>query len=272
MKVLILGCGLVGMPLASMLREAGHQVTGTTTTPGKVKQLQQICDDVRVLVASDTDGVREAIDAADAVVVGVGPNAARSVTPEGRATHYRETLTDVADLVVDAAGDKPIIAFSSLVVYGNDNDHLDEIVEDAPRTDWDDPSPINFKAAEDAYARADNACMFRCPEIHGADDPPLATKVKMAHDHLGGSVPFRPDTLFYQLPAEDAARAAAFALEHRLTGIFNLVPSILPRTNSEVFDELAAEQGLPALEYRSEIPGPATRISNARLLGTGFEI
>lgn len=272
MKVLVLGCGLVGMPLASMLREQGHHVTGTTTTPGKVKQLQQICDDVRVLVASDADAVREAIDAADAVVVGVGPNAAKSVTPEGRATHYRETLTDVANLVVDAAGDKPIIAFSSLVVYGNDNDDLDAITENAPRTDWDDPSPINFKAAEDAYARASNVCMFRCPEIHGADDPPLAAKVKMAHDYLGGSVPFRPDTRFYQLPAEDAARAAAYALEHGLTGTFNLVPSGVPGTNSEVFDGLAAEQGLPALEYRGEIPGPATAISNQKLLATGFEI
>jgi len=49
MDIFILGMGHVGKALAVRLRGAGHRVTGSTTTPGKVPELQQHADQVVVL-------------------------------------------------------------------------------------------------------------------------------------------------------------------------------------------------------------------------------
>ena len=39
LKVGIIGCGYVGLPLALRFAEAGHKVTGFDTDPGKVSML-----------------------------------------------------------------------------------------------------------------------------------------------------------------------------------------------------------------------------------------
>ena len=69
MKVLVVGCGLVGKELAQMLRGDGHVVVGTTTTPGKVGTLEEVCDEVVVLKGGDRDKVHAAPPTCDAVVV-----------------------------------------------------------------------------------------------------------------------------------------------------------------------------------------------------------
>ena len=74
MRVLILGLGNVGRPLAGLLREAGHTVVGTTTTPSKREDLLSVADEVHVLRGNERDKVVAAAQGADAVVVTVAPN------------------------------------------------------------------------------------------------------------------------------------------------------------------------------------------------------
>ena len=65
MRVLNVGCGLVGKELACQLRAAGHQVVGTTITPAKVPALAEVCDEVAVLAGGDTVAVHKAAVGAD---------------------------------------------------------------------------------------------------------------------------------------------------------------------------------------------------------------
>ncbi len=269
MNVLVIGCGLVGSNLARSLRAAGHTVTGTTTTPAKVEGLRTICDEVLVLRGSDRDAVHAAVADADAVAVCAGPSAQRSMTPEDRAQHYQEVLVDTARNVASAPGDAHLVVLSSNAVYGSAADHLDQVTEDAPLSDSADPSPASFRALEDAYD-LERTCIFRCPDIHGPEDLPIEQKVALAHEHLGGSVPFSADGRFYRMHVDEIARAVEFAIEQRLVGVHNLVGDDLPPTNQERFDAIAAEQGLSPLTYRGEIEGPAVRISNAKLHAAGF--
>lgn len=272
MKVLVIGAGLVGTEVGLRLRALGHDVAVTTTTPGKVEGLRAHFDEVLVLRGSDRDAVAAAVAGRDAVVVAAGPSAQRAMTPEDRATSYREILVDTAESVTAADDRAYLVALSSLSVYGNAADHLPEVTEDSPVTDSTDPSPTMFLAMEGVYLEraGDRACVFRCGDIFGADDPPVEAKVGMAHQYLGGSVPFSGDALFYRLAVEDAADAIVHALERRLIGLHNLTHPEVPPTNAALFDAISAAQGLPALTYRDEIASPRSPISVARLTASGF--
>ncbi|GAA1765799.1 NAD(P)H-binding protein [Nocardioides hankookensis] len=272
MRVLVIGAGLVGTQVGARLRELGHEVAGTTTTPAKVDGLREQLDEVLVLRGSDREAVEAAMVGRDAVVVAAGPSAQRAMTPEDRAASYREILVDTAESVIGAGGTPYLVALSSLSVYGNAADHLPEVTEDSPVTDSTDPSPTMFLAMEKTYldGAGDRTCVFRCGDIFGAEDPPIEAKIAMAHQYLGGSVPFSADALFYRLAVEDAVDAIVHALESRITGVHNLTHAEVPPTNQTLFDAISADQGLPALVYRDEIASPTKPISVARLTAAGF--
>ncbi|KQW53686.1 hypothetical protein ASC77_05315 [Nocardioides sp. Root1257] len=272
MNILVIGAGLVGTQVGVRLRELGHEVAGTTTTPGKVDGLREQFDEVLVLRGGDREAVAAAMVGRDAVVVAAGPSAQRAMTPEDRAASYREILVDTANSVVGAGGTPYLVALSSLSVYGNAADHLPEVTEDSPVTDSTDPSPTMFLAMERAYldGAGDRVCVFRCGDVFGAEDPPIEAKIAMAHQYLGGSVPFSADALFYRLAVEDAVDAIVHALESRITGVHNLTHAEVPPTNQTLFDAISAAQDLPPLAYRDEIASPTKPISVARLAASGF--
>lgn len=274
MKVLVLGCGFVGTDLARRLVAGGHHVVGTTTTPEKVEALSVVCSEVQVLRGSDGEAVARASAGCDAIVVTAGPSAAHAMTVEERSATYHDVLVATAESVVSVPGDPHVVMMSSFSVYGDAADHLDEVAEDAPLTDSDDPSPACFQAAERVYLEgaAGRSTVLRCADIFGGDDPPLETKITMAHEMLGGTVPFGASPLFYRVHVLDVSRAIEHVLAGRHTGVFNLTHPGVPPANAELFDRVSAAQGYPPLEYRGEIAAPSRPISVARLVATGFEL
>lgn len=272
MNVLILGSGLVGATLAAKLQEAGHTAAVTTTTPEKVAQLQAVTPRVHVLRGADRDAVAAAAEGVDAIVVTAGPSAQKAMTRADREASYHEILVETAQSVVASSDTAHLVFCSSLSVYGDQADHLDEITEDAPRTKSDDPSPVKFQEAEDTYLQAaDRATIFRCADIYGGPEIPLEAKVKMAHEMLGGSVPFQGKALFYRVHVDDVAGAIAHALLGRHTGVFNLTHPDVPPTNAAMFDAISAAQGYPPLECRDELAGPGKPVSVKALLDTGYQ-
>lgn len=270
MRILVVGAGFVGSATAERLVGRGHEVTVTTTTEAKVPDLAARFGNAVVLRGSDRDSVHAAVAGADAVVVTAGPSAQASMTPEGRAS-YREILVETAENVVSAPGTAHLVALSSLSVYGSAANHLDVVDEDSPTTDSADPSPSNFLAMERTYlSRSERAAVLRCGDIYGPGDPPLRDKIAMAHQYLGGSVPFSGEALLYRLHVDDAADAVVHVLDHRLTGLFNLTHVEVPPTNATLFDRLSAEIGKPALDYRDEIAAPTRPVSVQRLVSSGF--
>ena len=69
MKVTIIGCGLVGIEAARRLRNAGHEVTGTTTRESRVAEIEPFVDRVAVLRGSDEQALQTLLDGQDVVVV-----------------------------------------------------------------------------------------------------------------------------------------------------------------------------------------------------------
>ena len=272
MRILIVGCGLVGTELARSLRADGHHVIGTTTTPAKVARLSEACDEVAVLAGGDREAVHAAARGADAIVVTAGPAAAQAMTVEQRQRTYRQVLVDTAESVAGVPGRPHLVMLSSLSVYGDAANHLPVIDEDSPLTTSSDPSPAMFQEAERTYrdAAGERLTVFRCADITGGEDPPIADKVRMAHQVLGGSVPFHDEALFYRVHMLDVVRAVKYALDHDVVGTFNLTHAEVPPRMAPYFDALSAIDGLPPLEYRNELRAPAVPVSVDRLLATGF--
>lgn len=274
MKVLVIGAGLVGSAVASRLLERGDDVTVTATSAEKVATLVETFGKAVVVRGSDADAVAAAVAGMDAVVITAGPSAQTSMTPEGRAATYHDVLVRTAENVVATTGPSTrLVALSSLSVYGDAANDLELIDESSPVTASSDPSPSNFLAMERTYlAAGDRAVVFRCGDIFGAGDPPIEQKVAMAHQYLGGSVPFSADALLYRLHVEDAADAIVHALDAQLSGVFHLTHAEAGPRNADLFDRISAEAGLPPLEYRGEIAAPSAPISVAALEATGFSV
>ena len=105
MRILVIGCGLVGTALADRLRGAGHVVVGTTTRAEKVEALLAHCDQVEVLRGSERDKVHRAAADCDAIVVCAGPAAQQAMTPEQRATRVPKFASDANIHIVVAGAD-----------------------------------------------------------------------------------------------------------------------------------------------------------------------
>ena len=274
MRVLIVGCGLVGKELARQLRADGHIVVGTTTTPAKVPALSEICDEVAVLTGSDTAAMHVAALGADAIVVAAGPAAAQAMTVEQRQRTYRQVLVETAESVASVPGTPHIIMLSSLSVYGDAANHLDVIDESAPLSTSDDPSPAMFQEAERTYRAAapERVTVFRCADITGGEDPPIMDKLRMAHQVLGGSVPFHDEALFYRVHMLDVVDAIKYAIDHNTVGTFNLTHAEVPPAMKPYFDAMCALDGLPPLTYRNELHAPTKPVSVDALMATGFRL
>jgi hypothetical protein len=159
-------------------------------------------------------------------------------------------------------------------VYGDAANHLDVIDENSPLTTKYDPSPIMFQEAERTYrdAAGDRLAVFRCADITGGEDPPIMDKLRMAHQVLGGSVPFHDEALFYRVHMLDVVGAIKFALDQRIVGTYNLTHPEVPPALQPFFDALCALDGLPPLEYRNELVAPTKPVSVDALIATGFRL
>ncbi len=268
MRFVIIGCGNVGMELARRWEAAGHRVTGTTTSEGRVGEVLGVCSEAVVLRGSDREAVEKAVAGADAVVLTVSPRISRSFDAESRVAEYADTLT--ASAATAAAVHPRVVFTSSISVYGAGQGEL--VDEETPPTDDEDASPRNFAAGEEAVLATPRGAVVRIPDVYGHPrDIDYPARVRMAHEMLGGSVPFSADALLYRIDYRDAAAALDFVVRQELTGIYNAIPDeSIPPTNAEAFGAICAAEGLPPLNFRGEIKTPVMPVSSAKLRATGF--
>lgn len=269
-QVLILGLGHVGKALAQRLRATGVRVIGTTTTPNKVDGLKAFADEVHVARGTDADKIRQIGAGCDAAVATVAPNVRTARTREEREATYRDAL--VASCESAAAACPRVLFLSSFSVYGDGGPGADPITEESGTRNEAEPSARYYAQAERAVLAGGKGCVLRLPDIYGAPgDLSFAQRVKLAHEIMKGKVPFGARTPLYIINFQDVVAAAEHALRKGLTGVFNVcVDETLPKSNAEVFDELARRQGLAPLEFLDQIQAPNRKISARKLYATGW--
>lgn len=274
MRYFILGAGLAGREIARVLRVQSHEVIGSTTTPEKVEGLRESFDDVRVLRGSDRDAIREVLEGVDGVIISAGPPAL--FDEEERERIYRAVLVDTAESIVAAVKASgmtgPVIAMSSISVYGSAQNDRDIITEDGPLAEPALASPRNFQLMEKTYLEGlpGQACIFRCVEIYSDGDPPAEAQLQMVVDKLGGKLPFEAGALLYRTEVKEVALALAHAVQTGMSGVYNLAGQTVPMTIQERCDGVAAEKGWAPFTYLGELANPTKPLSVERLTAAGF--
>ena len=272
MRFLILGLGNIGKALATKLREQGHTVHGTTTSPDKVEGLRSVVDEVSVLFGHEQDKVAAAARNCDAIVVTVSPDVRKSGSVEEREAHYREVLLDSCTSAA-ASCDRVIFA-SSFSVYGDGGAGDRPITEDTPCNNSEEPSSKYFQAAEQAVLANAAGCVLRFPDMYGAPgDLSYPDRVRLAHEHFGGKTIFSADAPLYCIHYYDVVGALVHAIDHELTGIFNVCDDDnLPYTNQQVFDAICDAHALDRLDFLGHIKAPNRKISAGRIYATGYRV
>ncbi|MEU5884141.1 NAD(P)H-binding protein [Spirillospora sp. NPDC047279] len=268
MRYVVVGCGKVGLELARRWTGAGHEVVGTTTTPGRVPELKAAGVEAVVTRGADRAGMRRAVEGADAVVLTVSPRPSKAFDARARVAEYADTLVASAETAV--AVHERVVFTSSGSVYGAGAGA--QIDETSPTTDDADASPRSFAAAERAVLGTPGGAVLRIPDVHGHPaDLDYPARVRFAHERLGGSVPFAGGSLLYRIDYRDAAAALDFLVAGDLTGVYNAYPdAVTPPTTARAFAEICAAEGLPELRFRGEIRMPEVPVTSARLRAAGF--
>jgi len=271
-RILILGMGHVGKALAARLRAIGHEVIGTTTTQGKVAELEHYADQVTVLRGSESAKVAQAATGCDAIIVTVAPNVKNTRTIEERHQHYKDVLVDSCTSAA-AACDR-VIFLSSFSVYGDGGSGNEPVSESTPTANREEPSSRYYQEAEEQVLGAAHGCVLRFPDMYGApEDLSFAQRVAMCHEYFGGKAIFSANAPLYAIHFEDVIEAVLHTLTNDLTGIYNVCDNDnTPASNREVFDAICAESGLAPLEFLDQIKAPLKKISAARLYATGFSV
>lgn len=270
MRYVIVGCGAIGLALAERWSHAGHHVVGTTSSATRVPEVAQVCAEALVVPTDDADALRAAVADADAAVLAARPRVRFASSRRDRAAEFRRTLLSVTRTV--AVAQPRLLLLSSFVVYGDGRPGEGPIDERAEASTALEPAAQSFGAAERTVLQAGRGVVLRLPEVAGhPKDLDDGAVLRFSHEHLGGTVPFAADALYYRIDYRDAAAAAAFAIERDLVGVYNAVPdAVTPPTVEVVLGKLAAELGLAPVTFTAEVKTPTRPISSARLRGAGF--
>lgn len=272
MKIMILGLGHVGKALAQNLRQLGHTVVGSTTTPAKVTDLEKLVDEVFVLRGSETERVKKAAEGCDLIVATVAPNVRNTRTIEERHEHYNEVL--VGSCTSAAAACPRVIFLSSFSVYGDGGEGNEPISELTPTGNHEEPSSKYYQLAEKAVLGDGEGCVLRFPDMYGAPgDMTFPERVKMAHSYFGGKVIFGPDAPLYAIHFEDVVASVIHAINKNLRGVYNVCDNDdLPASNKAVFDAICEELDLTPLEFLNQIKAPNRKISAQKIYDTGYRV
>ncbi|MCC5825014.1 NAD-dependent epimerase/dehydratase family protein [Alkalimonas sp.] len=272
MHCFILGLGHIGKALAKALKQQGHRVSGSTTSPEKVAALSELVDAVHVLKGEESDKLRQAAAGCDLIIVTVAPNVRQTRTREERETHYHQVLE--LSCRHAAAACQRVIFLSSFSVYGDGGNGTDPISENTPTANHDEPSSKYYQAAEQAVLQHRSGCVLRYPDMYGAPgDLDFPARVRMALDYFGGKTVFSADAPLYAIHFDDVVRSVLHAIEQQLSGIYNVCDNErVPYSNQQVFDAICRHHGWPELTYSGQILAPNRKISADKLYATGFRV
>ncbi len=264
--VLIAGCGDLGCEVGRQLVASGHRVIGLrrsdSALPAGVVPLQADVTDALSL---------QALSSAQADIL-VYCVAADAHSDDSYRASYVDGLRNVLAALQDTPSLRHVFFVSSTGIYGQDSDALlDETDLPLP----DDFSGIRMQQAEQLLHALPGSglisgTVLRLSGIYG---PGRQRMIKQARDPLSWPPHNRWTNRIHR---DDAAGFICFLIDQLERGVTlqdcYLVTDSKPVAHYEVLQWLAAQMGVDSSQVQVPPPGGAKRLSNARLLHTGYQL
>ncbi len=266
MNILIIGCGYVGSAVAAFWQQQGHNLTVTTTTPEKIPTLKYLANQVIILQGNDIQGLTNAIENQDLILLSVGGK---------RGKFYRENYLETAQNIVKVLESnhrvRQLIYTSSYSILGNRNGAwIDEEASVAP------PNENNQILAEtERVLLADNRpnlkiCILRLAGIYG----PGREIVKIFKSWAGTTRPGNGEEYGNWVHLEDIVRAIALVAEKQLEGVYHLADNTRMK-RKELLNKMCQIHGLSPINWDGSPSGirPTNlRLSNQKIKDAGFTL
>jgi nucleoside-diphosphate-sugar epimerase len=264
-KAAILGCGYVGTTVARYWSDRGIHVTATTTSPDRVTDLHSVADAVRVVQGSDLPAVEELVQSQDILLISVAG---------GRKAGYEAVYLDTAKTVLAALNQAPhlrqIIYTSSFSVYGHQQGQWVTEEDSAyPATDNTKVLAATEQTILSAATPERKVCVLRLGGIYGPN-----RELQKIYSRAAGSVrPGAGTEGSNWVHLDDIVGAIAFAQQHSLSGIYNVVQDEV-LTSKELVDRVCQAHNLPPVIWDPSRPSERphnVRVSNQKLKAAGYQ-
>ncbi len=273
MNIAIVGAAYTGLAAAEYLQRKGHRVTVTTTRAERVPALQQVAERVIVMRGSDRAGMRELLQEQDAILLTMaGGLTEKDGKPYMDPELYRDAYLGTAESLVECLPGAPrlqqIIFCSSLNAYG-DAGGAERVDEDTPPNPGS-PFAQVYVDTEKLLAAQESeqlrVCNFRTGTIYGPGREHAGEAARIA----GQQIPFDGESDVMIVHRDDVVRALEFALEHRLSGLYNLFND-QRESKAEFFAKVCEQAGLQPITWLGLSKGPRN-VSNEKIKGAGFRL
>lgn len=258
--VSIIGLGWIGEPLAVYLKEKGHSVQGSVTSPEKQEKLKSKgIEAVRFSLNPHPEGNGfNSLFNSEILVLNIPPR-----TRSANGTFHLEQLKYMRSLL-DRSQVRKVIFVSSTGVYP-------EVISDVEYTE---DFPISLE-------NTGNETLFRSEQRMKADPNYELTIVRfgglLGDDRIPGKYFSGKENVAGHTPVNfihrlDAVRMLAWIIEKELWDeTFNGAAPIHP-LRRDIYEKNAAELDIaPPASYQNESEGKDRLISSSKLLKTGFE-
>lgn len=264
MTVAILGCGYVGRAVAQRWQAEGLSVSASTTRPERVSELYPFADQVQVVRGNDAAGLQALLRDQCCLLVSVAGG--RS---QGYESVYLETAKTLAAVVPQLPQLAQIIYTGSFSVYG---DHGGAWVSET-----DPLRPASANAAVLAETEQvllglaqpqRSVCILRLGGIYG----PARELVQIFSRAAGSLRPGAGAEWSNWIHLSDIVGAIAFARQHQLSGIYNLVQDEIISVR-ELLARVCAAHSLPPVRWDASQPSDRAynvRVANAKLKAAGY--
>jgi len=235
-NILIIGSGWLGWPLAQHLTNVGHQVTATTTSELKIKQLGSAGPELVKLISDDWqhNDVLSAATKADIMII--------VVPPQRQQTDYLYQLQQLVKLS-EQADIHHILFISSTGVYGSKSGVITESAECAATT-GSGLAMVAFEqyllaqgTPKNSLQRSKNS-VLRLAGLFGPDRHPgkfLAGKVDVAN----------PDAVVNMIHQQDCIGLISQIIRQQSWGRIHLGCAPSHPTRREFYSQGAKKLGLP---------------------------
>lgn len=267
-NVTVIGCGYVGSVLAEYWQQQGHTVTGTTTRPERLAELQAVLAQAKIVRGYEPEEVAAACQGQDVVVIGVAPpRGQRGDLDVYRAT-YLPIAPNLAQLIASSSTAPYVVYLSSCSVYGDRQGHwVDETALIQPANEH---SAILHEAEQALLQATPTACILRLAGIYG----PGRELLKRYGNLAGQTLPGKGDRVINWIHLADIVGAIEFARANHLTGIYNVVDDSEMSVRQQV-DLVCTSHQLSPVSWDESQPAQVTkslRVRNTKLKAVGYTL